>query len=402
MTKILVADKFEERGIAKLQSMGLVISNQPELEADQIAEQVEAVQPDILIVRGTKVNRRAIEVGKRLKLIVRAGAGYDSIDVQAASENGIYVVNCPGKNSVAVAELTWGLILACDRRIPDQHADLRNGTWNKKIYSQAQGLKGRTLGIVGMGQIGLEVARRGMAFGMNVVAWSRSLTNEKAKELNVGFCPTLIDLAAQSDIVSVNVAASPETEKLIDDRFVNAMRKSATLINTSRGSVVDQSALAKGIETKGLRLGLDVFADEPNGGSGSFADPIIQLSGVYGTHHVGASTDQAQMAIGEEAVRLVKVFIETGEAENCVNLALQTPATTNLTVRHRNQPGVLAHVFSIVGQAGINVEKMENIIYQDAQAATARIQLDAPLSEEDVSRISQNTHVLAVDQSSLG
>jgi D-3-phosphoglycerate dehydrogenase len=363
---------------------------------------VESAEPHVLIVRGTKVPGEAIRSGTHLSLIVRAGAGYDSIDVDEASRRGVFVANCPGKNSVAVAELAWGLILSCDRRIPDQTADLRQGIWNKKEYSNARGLKGRTLGIVGTGQIGMEVARRGLAFGMDVVGWGRSLTPETAERSGIGYCQDLLELASASDVVSVHVAANEQTRHLIDHSFISRMRPESLLINTSRGSVVDQQALAAGIREKQLKAGLDVFADEPGDAQAEFTDEIVSLAGVYGTHHVGASTDQAQDAIAEEAVRIVEKYLETGEVCNCINLASTTPATSSLTIRHLNQPGVLAHVFRVIGEARINVEEMQNVIYDGAQAACARIQMDDRMSADHIEAIRQNENVLSIEVTNIG
>ncbi|TVQ53606.1 MAG: hydroxyacid dehydrogenase [Phycisphaerales bacterium] len=394
--RVLIADKFEAAGVEAMTRLGCAVELQPDLTADTLAAAIGEHDPDVLIVRSTKVTEAAIDSGKTLSLIVRAGAGYDTIDVAAASARGIFVANCPGKNSIAVAELVWGLILACDRRIPDQTAELRDGKWNKKEYAKARGLYGKTLGILGLGQIGLEVAERGRAFGMKIIAWSRSLTQEKADALGIGFMSHPINLAKAADVISVNVAANKDTANLIDESFCDAMRSGAYLINTSRGSVVDEAALAKAIREKGVRAGLDVFANEPGSGTGDFDDAIVKEPGVYGTHHVGASTDQAQLAIAEEAVRIVEAYISNGEVPNCVNRAAMTPATILLTVRHLNKPGVLAHVFYTLGQAGINVEEMENIIYDEAKAACARIQLDDMPDEEHLNTISANEHVLSV------
>lgn len=396
-TRILIADKFEQSGIDALDELGCAVRVDPEITSETLAEAVEQHDPDILIVRSTKVQHGAIERGKGLNLIIRAGAGFDTIDVQAASDRGIFVANCPGRNSVAVAELTWALILCCDRRVPDQTADLRRGIWNKKEYANAAGLYGKTLGIVGLGQIGREVAKRGKAFGMNVVAWSRSLTEETSQELGIGYASKLINLAKMADVISVNIAATAETKHLIGEQFCQAMRERAYLINTSRGSVVDQAALTKAIREKGVRAGLDVFADEPGSGTGEFVDEIVNVPGVYGTHHVGASTQQAQEAIAAETVRIVTCYLKTGEVPNCVNRAAQTTATILLTVRHLNKPGVLAHVFYTLGQAGINVEEMENIIYDGANAACARIQLDDMPNDEHMQTIGNNESVLSID-----
>lgn len=399
--KILIADKFQQSGIELLRGAGCDVVFEPDTTKDVLTTAIESVDPNILIVRSTKVSANAIQAGTNLNLIVRAGAGYDSIDVGEASRRGVYVANCPGKNSVAVAELAWGLILACDRRIPDQTADLRNGSWNKKLYAKARGLKGRTLGIVGTGQIGMEIARRGLAFEMDVVAWSRSLTTEKAELLGVGFCDSLSELARKSDVVSINVASNSETEGLVDEQFVSNMKEGAYLINTSRGSVVDSNALASGVQQKGIRAGLDVFENEPGGSVGEFEDSIVELPGVFGTHHVGASTDQAQAAIADEAVRVILKFVETGTVENCVNLATKTPANWLLTVRHQNLPGVLSHVFKVVGDAKINVEEMQNVIYDGAEAACAKIQLgDAP-TDEHIEQISLNQNILGLELTKL-
>jgi D-3-phosphoglycerate dehydrogenase len=394
---ILVAEKFEQIGLDGLEQLGCQVEFNPDLTADQLAPAIAKLDPEVLIVRGRKVPGSALEAGTRLSLVIRAGAGYDTIDVPAASARGIYVANCPGKNAIAVAELVWGLILSCDRRIPDQVADLRSGTWLKKEYVKAAGLYGRTLGIVGLGQIGTEIARRGRAFGMQVVAWSRSLTEEKADELGVGYIGNLINLAKMSDVISVNVAANNETKHLINDQFCTAMKHGCYFINTSRGSVVDQKALLKAVRDKRVRCGLDVFADEPTTPEGKFTDEIVKEQHVYGTHHVGASTDQAQNAIAQEVVRIVNHYITHGHVINCVNRARTTPATSLLTVRHLNRPGVLAHVFYTLGQAGINVEEMENIIYEGGEAACARIQLDDSPSPEHLGAIRKNENVLSVN-----
>ena len=398
---VLIADKFEQPGIDSLEALGCTVQSQPGLTADDLASAVADCDPDVIVVRSTKVQTPVFEAAKKLSLVIRAGAGYDTIDIKTASARGVFVANCPGKNSIAVAELTWALILSCDRRVPDQTIELRSGQWNKKEYSKAAGLYGRTLGVVGLGKIGQEVAKRGRAFGMNVVAWSRSLTQENADRLGVGFCANIINLAKMSDVVSINIAATPDTKNLIGERFCNALKDGAYLVNTSRGSVIDQAALTAAIKKKGVRAGLDVYADEPAANDKTFSDAIVNEPGVYGTHHIGASTDQAQQAIADEVVRVVESYVNTGEVPNCVNRAASTTATSLLTVRHLNKPGVLAHVFYTLGQANINVEEMENIIYEGAEAACARIQLDDLPDESEINAIRSNDNVLSVNITSI-
>jgi D-3-phosphoglycerate dehydrogenase len=392
--RVLIADKFEQSGRDRLDAAGCDFSYQPDVKDDALVEAIRAYQPDVLVVRSTKVTEGAMGAGA-LKLIVRAGAGYNTIDVAAASRRGIYVSNCPGKNSVAVAELAFALILALDRRVADNVIQLREGHWNKKEFSKARGLLGRTLGLVGTGQIGREMVARARAFGMPVVAWSRSLTEEAAAVLGVERCDSPLDVAREADVVSVHVALQPETRGLIDSDFFGAMKDGAYFINTSRGEVVDQDALRRAMREKNLRAGLDVYASEPSSGTGEFADEIAREPNLYGTHHIGASTEQAQEAIAAETVRIIRTFKETGRVPNVVNLARRTPATHTLVVRHRDRPGVLASVLDRIRIASINVQEMENIIFEGSEAAVARIDLESALPSDVLEQLkAENADIL--------
>ncbi|HEY9505821.1 MAG TPA: NAD(P)-dependent oxidoreductase [Gemmatimonadales bacterium] len=400
--KVLIADKFEKVGIDGLAELGCSIVAQPDLTAEALPGAVREVDPHILIVRSTKVTAETLNAGTALTLVIRAGAGIDTIDVAAASSRGIFVSNCPGKNSIAVAELVMGLVLACDRRIPDQVADLRQGKWSKGEYSKARGLYGRTLGIVGLGQIGREVATRARGFGMKVLAWSRTLTHEEADRLGIAYAHNPLEVARLSHVVTINVAANSETKHLVNAEFLGAMRPGAYLINTSRGSVVDEAALAQAVADKKLRAGLDVFQNEPAGATGELRSAILQVPGVYGTHHVGASTDQAQVAIAHEVIRIVQAFRATGEVPNVVNRLARSSASHVLSIRHRNRPGVLAHVFAVLAGAEINVEEVENIIYHGAQATLARIHLDGAPGNGALERIkSGNADIISVELSEI-
>jgi D-3-phosphoglycerate dehydrogenase len=373
--RVLIADSFEQSGRDALIGLGCDVRYEPKLKDQALVDAARHLGPDVLVVRSTQVSEAALEA-PNLKLIVRAGAGYNTIDVAAASRRGIYVSNCPGKNAIAVAELAFGLILALDRRIADNVIALREGKWNKAEFCKARGLYGRTLGLVGVGQIGREMIGRARAFGMNVIAFSRSLTPERAVELEVEFAPTLLDVAHAADIVSVHVALTRETRGLLGRDFFAAMKDGASFINTSRGEVVDGDALAAALRDKSLRVGLDVYASEPAGSSGEFIDPIAREPNLYGTHHIGASTEQAQEAIAAETVRIVRSFKERGEVPNAVNIARQTPATCALVVRHRDRPGVLAGVLDAISAARINVQEMQNTVFDQAEAAVARINLE--------------------------
>lgn len=388
--RILIADKFPETGQADLKQAGLEVVYDPDAKDDSLTAAIKSSGADVLVVRSTKVTAEMLEAG-RLSLVIRAGAGYNTIDVKTASARGIYVTNCPGKNSIAVAELAFGLMLALDRRIPDAALDLKQGRWNKKEYSKARGIFGRTLGLIGVGKIGREMIARAKAFGMPVVAWSRSLTLERAELLGIEMKQSPLEAASAADIVSIHVAMNNDTRNLIDEKFFGAMRPGSYFINTSRAEVVDQAALASAVKEKGLRVGLDVFAGEPSGGVGTVEDDIFKLDGVIGTHHIGASTDQAQQAIAEETVRIIREYKATGRAPNVVNLAKKTAATHMLVVRHFDRVGVLASVFDQLKTAGINVEETENIVFDGAAAAVARIHLDSAPSDDVLSAIKTNS-----------
>jgi D-3-phosphoglycerate dehydrogenase len=386
MMRVLIADKFEQSGRDGLQAIGCEVSFQPDLKDEALTEAIGQEAPDVLVVRGTRVTEPMLAAGQ-IKLVVRAGAGFNTIDVAAASRHGIYVSNCPGKNSIAVAELAFALILALDRRIADNVIALRRGEWNKKEFSKARGLFGRKLGLVGVGKIGAEMIPRARAFGMPVIAWSRSLTPERAGALGIEYKATPDDVAREADIVSVHVALNPDTKGFLGADFFAAMRPGAYFINTARGEVVDQAPLVEAMRSRGIRAGLDVYAAEPTSPSAQFTDKIAEEEGLYGTHHIGASTDQAQEAIAAETVRIVREFKETGKVPNVVNLARQTPATHRLVVRHLDRPGVLATVLNAIKSEGINVQEMENIVFEGAEAAVARINLDNAPSHEMLDRL---------------
>jgi D-3-phosphoglycerate dehydrogenase / 2-oxoglutarate reductase len=386
--RVLIADKFEDSGRKIFEVSRLDMVYEPGLKDAQLLEAMERIRPDVLVVRSTKVTGPMLGV-EGLKLVVRAGAGYNTVDVAAASRRGIYVSNCPGKNSIAVAELTFALILALDRRIVDNVVALRAGSWNKSEFSRARGLYGRRLGLIGIGPIAQEVMVRARAFGMPVTAWSRNLSEQKAKAMGIDYASTPMELAACSDIISLHIALAKETRGLIGADFFAAMRPGAYFINTSRGEVVDQAALEQAMREKGIRAGLDVYTGEPVSGIGTFEASIAKESGLYGTHHIGASTEQAQEAIAAETVRIIKAFKGSGEVPNAVNMARRTPATCVLSVRHYDRPGVLAAVLNAVSSARINVQEMENIVFEGAEAAIAQIHLEREPSAEMLEELQQ-------------
>lgn len=395
--RVLFADSLPETARNRLIEAGFEVTNQPALSGDALAGELSKRNPSVLVVRSTRVTAEQLDAAPGLSLVVRAGAGVNTIDLDACSDRGIYVANCPGKNAVAVAELTFGLILALDRHIAACVSDLQQAQWNKKRYGKSRGLKGRTLGILGMGQIGVEVAERAQAFGLEVLVWSRSMTEERAQALGVESCETPEALARRSDILTVHLAETPETRGLVGTAILEALPHGAMLINTSRAGVVDEAALLVALEERGLRAGLDVFSDEPSSSTGVFEHVIAQHPNVIGTHHIGASTEQAQYAVAEEACRIVETFRRTGRVPNCVNLTEDTEADTVLIVRHRDEVGVLAGVLDKLRIAGINVAEMENTIFATGKAASARIQLEGRPPEAVIDAIASQEHVLHTD-----
>jgi D-3-phosphoglycerate dehydrogenase / 2-oxoglutarate reductase len=399
--KVLIADKFEQSGLDGLEAIGCDIQYDFNLKDSSLVEAVRSSGAQVLVVRSTQVTAPMLDAGN-LSLIVRAGAGVNTIDVDAASRRGIYVSNCPGKNAVAVAELTFALMLALDRRVAENVIDLKGGKWNKKEYSKARGLFGRTLGLIGFGNIGQEVATRARAFGMPVLVWSRRFTSnaqlrqQAIERWDIQVMASAEKVAADADVISIHLALSKETRGFVDAAMLGHIKPGAMVINTARAEVLDYEALADAVRTRGLRVGLDVFANEPTGADGLFDDPLLSLPNVIGTHHIGASTDQAQDAIAAETVRVVKTFFETGRVPNVVNLAKRTPATHMLVVRHRDRPGVLAHVFEQLRQAHLNVQETENIIFEGAEAAVARINLDGEPPEATKTAI-QSGHADVLD-----
>jgi D-3-phosphoglycerate dehydrogenase len=390
---ILIADTLSDKAVEALKALGAVIRVEPSLGADDLPGAIG--DADVLVVRSTKVTAATIDAGSSLSLIIRAGAGVNTIDLAHASSRGINVANCPGKNSDAVAELAMGLIIAADRRIAFQAEDLRAGKWDKKGYGKAPGLKGRTLGIIGYGSIGKGVALRAKAFGMPVIAWSRSLTPERAEADGIECCSSPLDLARRADVVSLHLASAPETKEMVNREFLAAMKDRSILVNTARGEVIDQDALMEAIDSKGLKVALDVYSGEPSAGDKTFVNVELAKK-ITGTHHVGASTDQASDAIADETVRVVKSYMETGKPLNQVNSQDKSPAPFGMVVRHFNRVGVLAGVLDALREADVNVEEMENAIFSGGTAAVCTLKLDQKPETKTISRISENPDIIQV------
>ena len=395
--KVLLADALPDAAVERLEAAGDEVTRMPELDADTLPEHIAGFE--VLIVRSTKVTAAALDAADSLGLIVRAGAGTNTIDTDRAAELGVFVCNVPGKNALAVAELTMGLLIAVDRHIAAGTADLRNGEWNKKAYSKADGLFGRRMGIIGVGDIGIATAARAWAFGIDVVAVAKPVRSDaaiaRAEAAGITFVDTLGDLLATSDIVSLHVPGSPATKGMVNADFLAQMKDNAILLNTSRGDVVDEAALIDAMNTRGIRAGLDVYADEPGAGSGSFDSALAKHPNVVGTHHVGASTNQAQAAVTDGTIDAVQAY-RAGAPINCVNLNPVPERAATLTVRHHDRVGVLASVLQILRKEKLNVSNMQNRVFAGSKAAVASIDVGHLPSEDIVAEVQSLEDVIYI------
>jgi D-3-phosphoglycerate dehydrogenase len=398
--RVLVTDAFDAAAAETLRESGFDVIRNPMLDDDTIAAAVRDLQPQAIVTRSVRLGDEAMRASSQLALAICAGSDTRCVDLDAASRLGVLVSHCPGRNAAAVAELAWGLILACDRRIPDQAADVRAARAEETRYADASGLAGRTLGIVGLGQVGQEIARRGLAFGMHVVAWSKHITEDRCDALGIDFCANLVNLAKLADVVSVSVTGNEETRGLLGDKFLNALRPGAIVVNTSRGHVCDEAALLHAVRDRGIRAGLDIFASDPEGRTGTERS-LAAEPGVYGTFRIGDRTEQARLSIDAEVVRILRAWHADGTVLNCVNVAEHTAASAVLMVRHENRPGVLARIFDVLGKAAINVEQMDNQISAGGTAAVARVFTATQPSAQVVSAIRACPHVLGVTASPL-
>jgi D-3-phosphoglycerate dehydrogenase len=397
--RLLIADKLHPRAIEELRTLPLEVIYEPELTKESLEKRLQGV--GVLVVRSTPVTAAAIEGSRQLNLIVRAGASYDTIDVRAASKRGIYVANCPGKNASAVVELVLGMMVALDRRIPDAVASLRAGKWERVEFGKAEGLHGKTLGIAGMGAIGRELAQRAKCFGMNVIAWSRSMTPARANELGVTYAASIDELAAKSNVLSLHVALVERTRHLVNRRVIGLLPDHALVINTARADLIEMEALLEAVDKRGLRVGLDVYAEEPRG-SKSFAAPDLfrtSASGgiVYGTPHIAAATDQAQLAIASETVRVIRSFLLEGTVPNVVNVSSSSASRFNLVIRMMDKVGTFANVLAVLKRHGINVEEVTNTVFEGGVAACAKLRLLSRPTEACLAEIKAFEEVLHVD-----
>lgn len=395
--RLLFADAIPDRYVDQLRDRGDDCIVDGSLTAEDLPNHLAGVE--VLVVRSTKVTTEALAAADKLGLIIRAGAGTDTIDCQGAADRGIYVCNVPGANAIAVAELTMGLLLSIDRNIPDNVADLRGGTWDKKRYQKATGLHGRTMGIVGLGDIGLAVAERARAFGLTVLAerkpGRRPSVEQRIRAAGIRLVDDRDDFLGQCDIVSIHVPGGASTRGLVDADFLAALPDGAVVLNTARGDVVDEDALLAAMDTRGFRAGVDVYQGEPKTGTGTFTSALAGHSRTVGTHHIGASTTQAQEATAEGVLEVAESY-RRGAVINCVNLIHERYGHHSITVRHYDRVGVLAEALDVLREAKLNVNTMQNRIFAGSNAAVATIDVSGEVSIDLVERLEASDDVIRV------
>ena len=398
--RLLIADKLHPRAVEELRALPLEVEYAPDITTEQLEGRLPGF--GILVVRSTPVTAKAIESTRELNLIVRAGSQTTTIDVRAASRRGVYVANCPGKNASAVAELVFGLMIALDRRIVDATASLRQGKWQRAEYGKAEGLWGKTLGIAGLGAIGREVASRARAFGLEPVAWGRAASAARAREMGIPFVNSLDELAARSDVLTLHLALTERTRGVVGERVFGKLPKHAIFVNTARADLVDQAAMQRAVRERALRVGLDVHSDEPKGKDAYTAsgfDIAASADGgfLYGTPHISASTDQAQLAIATEAVRVIRSFLLEGNVPNVINVVNASSARFLLVIRMLDKVGTFANVLNVIKRHGINVEEIANTVFEGGGAACAKLRVVARPSEACLHEICAFDEVLHVD-----
>ncbi len=319
--KILVADKISETGVSLLKEQGFEVveayGSSPE-KVIQLSSDVDA----IIVRSATKITRDVFAAAKNLKCVGRAGVGVDNIDVEAATERGVIVMNTPGGNTIAACELAFTHMLCTARPIVQADASMRSGKWDKKSFEGIE-LNGKTLGVIGLGRIGGNLAKRALAFNMKVVAYDPYLTDERARSMGVEKVE-LDALFPQADYISIHMPKTAETKNMINAAALAKMKKGVRIVNCARGGLIDEKALAEALKSGQVAAaGLDVFENEPL----EAESPLRGLKNVVMTPHLGASTVEAQENVGIEIAEAIASVLKGGMIKNAINAPSVDPAT---------------------------------------------------------------------------
>ncbi len=398
--KILVGCSLPEWALQELRSLGTEVLYEPTLTTERMEKLIGNVA--VLVVGRRRVSPEVVSTGKALQAIVRVGTDIANIAVEEASAQGIFVANCPYQDAIAVAELTFGLLLALDRGVLENAAALRKGVLAEPESNDALGLAGRTLGVLGFGRVEQEIVKRARAFEMNLLAWSPTLTPEPAAASGVNFCAWPRELARQSDMVTVYAPQQETEEVLVDAEFLQNMRAGAYIVYVGHPAALDEMALAQIAKERHLRVAYDISAPHLAGSdAGRFRSRLQALPNVIGTHHLADRTKQAYEATAGELVRVIREFLVAGEVVNCVNILEHSPATWQLVLRLRDTVGVLASVLDHVRADGINVEEVSSRVFTGAQAGFCTIALDERPSAEALNAIRELDGVLHLELRAL-
>jgi D-3-phosphoglycerate dehydrogenase len=315
--KIVVCDPISPKGIALLQQrpeFQVVVLPKRLAEAELIPLVVDATA---LVVRSeTKVTKKIIEAAKQLRVVGRAGVGVDNVDIEAATQHGTVVMNTPGGNTITTAELTFTMILSLARKVPQAAATMVAGKWDRKLFQGVE-LAGKTLGVLGMGRIGTEVAKRAIAFGMRVVAYDPYLTEDRAKAVGAEFAAEVDDVYREADFITVHMPVTKETKEMLNAAAFSKMKPGVKIVNCARGEIISETDLIAALESgKVAGAALDVFAVEPLPAD----HPYRKQPNLILTPHLGASTEEAQEKCGIEVAEVIAGYLLTGEVRNAVNL----------------------------------------------------------------------------------
>lgn len=382
--KILVADLFSPEGIEEMKKMGHEVFYEPKVVGADFVKKIAEILPVVLVVRSKKVTKEVIDADPKLEFVIRAGAGYDTIDVEYCSKKGIYVSNCPGKNNIAVAELAMGLIISIDRRIPENVQLLKEGKWEKGMFAECIGLKGRTLGLLGIGFVGKEVCKRCLAFDMKVLAFDPFLSKEQVESMGAIKAEKMEEIAKEADIISLHVPANKDTKGMINKEFLKLLKPEAVLINTARGELVVENDVIERLDAvKGFWYGTDVLQGEPAEKKAAFDSKLGKHPKCIGTHHIGASTRQAETAIGIEAVRMVKEYGTSKKVENCVNLAQDIKTTHAMSVKYVNEVGLLGAIIAEFSKQNLKIQEVKNVVFNARVACVAAINFTGGIEKKD-------------------
>jgi D-3-phosphoglycerate dehydrogenase len=398
--KILIGCPLAEEVLPELRALTTELVYEPELTAERLEELIPDVA--VLVVCRLRVSPELIEAGKALQLVVRAGTDTSNIAIEAASAAGVFVANCPYKDAIAIAELTIGLLVALDRRLVENVESLREHIRADTLKVDALGLAGRKLGTLGFGPVEREIVKRARAFEMHVLASSPKLTPELAAEHHVEFCAWPRELARESDAVTVYAAAQDADKVLVDAEFLRNMRAGASFVYVGHPAALDQAALLAVARERGLRVACDISAPQlPGSDTGRITSRLQALPGGIGTCRLADRTQQVRDATSKEVVRIIREFLIAGEVVNCLNLSEHSPATWQLVLRLRDEPGVLAAIVEVVRADGINIEDITSRLFTGARAVWCKIALDERPSNDALSAIRLTTGVLHLDVRAL-